>query len=147
MRGRHPMGVEGVDAVPGPEHCKERAKVILATFTGECRVQEACERLGIGPQRFQQMRKNLLHGIVASQQLKAAGRKPRRPTAAEQRIAELEAEVAELQAALRTAQTREEIALILPQMGQEQAAAAEKKTPAAKPPKRRGRPPGKRTST
>jgi hypothetical protein len=146
MRGRYPLGVEGVDAVPGPEQAKERVKAIVATLRRECRVQEACERLGISQQRFQQIREDFWRGAVASQLLQAAGRKPRRRTAAEQRIAELEAEVAELQAALRTAQTREEIALILPQVGQEQATAAEKKTPAAKA-RKRGRPPGKRTST
>jgi hypothetical protein len=136
-----------VDRQPGSEEARQRTKVIMETLQGQRRTKEACECLGVSQQLFQRLRAKLLRGAVDTQELKQAGRKPRRRTAAEQRIAELEAEVAELQVALRTAQTREEIGLLLPQVAQEQAAAAEKKTPAARPRKRRGRPPGKRTST
>jgi hypothetical protein len=136
-----------VDRQPGSEGARQRTKVIMETLQGQRRTKEACECLGVSQQLFQRLRAKLLRGAVDTQELKQAGRKPRRRTAAEQRIAELEAEVAELQAALRTAQTREEIALILPQVRPEQAAAAEKKTAAAKARKRRGRAPGKRTST
>jgi hypothetical protein len=144
MRGRYPSGLEAVDALAASEQAKERVKVILETLLGKCRGQEACARLSISQQRFQQLRVKFLQGALATQELKPAGRKPRRRTPAEQRIAELEAQVAELQIAVRTAQTREEIALILPQVGQE---AAEKKTPVAKGRQRRRRPPGKRKRT
>jgi hypothetical protein len=75
--------------------------VILETLVGACRTQQACERLGISQQRFQQLREKLLQGALATQELKAAGRKPRPRTAAEQRLAELETQVAQLQAATR----------------------------------------------
>ena len=144
MRGRYPLGVEAVEGLEGSAQAKERMQVILATLAGQCRIHEACAQLGISQQRFQQIRDKLLQGALASQELKAAGRKPRALSAAEERIAELEAEVAELHAAVRVAQTREEIALILPQVGPE--AGAEKKT-TAKARKRRGRPRGTRRRT
>ena len=52
MRGRKPVGPEYADKLSGSDTAKLRVKVILETIAGTCRVQEACERLGISEQRF-----------------------------------------------------------------------------------------------
>jgi hypothetical protein len=145
MRGRYPLGSEVVDGVPGSDLAKERAKGILDTLAGKCRMGEACERLDISQQRFQQLREEFMTAAVASLEPRPAGRPARQLTPAELRVQELEAQMAALHVELRAARTREEIALILPQV-QDTEAEPEKKTPAQRPKKRRGRPPGRRTS-
>jgi transposase len=145
MRGRYPLGIEAVDKLEGSAQAKERMKVIVATLTGQCRLQEACVQLGISEPRFQQLRQQFLEGGLASLEPGQAGRPAKVPTAAEQRVQELEAQLAAVRVAHQAAQVRVEIGAILPQVLHEPAA-PEKKTPAPTK-KRRGRPPGRRTST
>jgi len=145
MRGRYPLGLEeAVAKLAGSEQAKERMKVIVATLTGQCRLQEACAQLGISEPRLQQLREQFLEGALASLEPGKAGRPAKVPTAAELRVQELEAQLAALHVEYQAAQVREEISAILPQVS-EATADTEKKTPAAK--KRRGRPPGRRTNT
>jgi transposase-like protein len=114
MRGRIPSGPEYVEHLEGSDKAKERVRVILETMQGQCRVQEACERLGICEQRFRQLRETLLQAAVASVEDRPAGR-PRRlqePAA----VRTLRQQVAQLERELQAAQVREEIALALPQV-------------------------------
>jgi hypothetical protein len=150
MRGRYPLGLEAVDKLEGSAQAKERMKVILETLTGQCRLHEACERLGLSEPRVQQLRQQMLEGALASLEPGQAGRPAKVPSAAEQRVAELEAQVAALQVEQRAAQVREEIQAILPRVAHdalaEEPPPREKKTP-VKPARPRPRRPGRRKNT
>jgi hypothetical protein len=65
MRGRRPVGPELIDRLAGSDEARRRAKVVLQTMTGELRVQEACERLGLSEQRFEAIRQEAIEGAVA----------------------------------------------------------------------------------
>jgi hypothetical protein len=138
MRGRYPSGPEYVEHLEGSPEAKRRAKVILQTLTGELRVLEACQTLGICEQRFHQLREAMLQAALARLEVRPAGR-PRRPAEPEE-VTALREHLAEQQVQLHAAQVREEIALVMPQFTQPAggaAAAAEKKTTR---PRRRVRP-------
>lgn len=119
MRGRYPAGVEYVDKLDGAEEDKERLTAILKTLSGEARLLEACEQLGIRPTRFHQLRDRALQGALDAITPRPMGR-PRRPSVAE-RVRELEQALAAKELELRQAQVREEVALILPQRGEMEA--------------------------
>jgi hypothetical protein len=138
MRGRHPAGPEYVEQLQGSAQAKERLRLILETMTGKRRVQEACQLLAIGEQRFDQLRTELLQAALASLESKPTGRPSRPPADAEAEA--LRQQVAALQAELAASQVREEIAVILQPKESPNASAtpsAEKKTSR---PKRRARP-------
>jgi hypothetical protein len=145
MRGRYPLGLEAVDQAAGSARAKERLKGILETLVGDGRVGETCAQLHISAPRFQQLRQKVLEAALASLEPRRAGRRPHVTTAAELEIERLKRRVAELEVEVRAAQTRAEIALILPGV-QDAAPDAEKKTPPPRP-SRPGRRSGRRTST
>jgi hypothetical protein len=118
MRGRRPVGPELIDRLAGSDEARRRAKVVLQTMTGELRVQEACERLGISEQRFEAIRQEAIEGAVASLEPKPVGRPPRaaEPTDAAE-VAQLRDRVAELEAELRAARVRQDLAQALPRLG------------------------------
>jgi transposase-like protein len=111
MRGRYPYGPEYVDQLQGSEEAKKRAKIILQTITGELRVQEACEQLGICEQRLGQLRQEMLQAAVSRLETQPAGRKPAAVPSPE--VAALKEQLATLEEDLHAAQVREEIALAL----------------------------------
>jgi transposase len=146
MRGRYPLNLqEALHNLEGSEQAKARMKVIVATLTGQCRLQQACAQLGLSEARVQQLRQQFLEGGLASLEPGQAGRPARLLTDAERQVQELTAQLAELQVQYQAAQLRAEVGAVLPQVLQEPAD-AQKKT-AAPGKKRRGRPPGRRTST
>jgi hypothetical protein len=114
MRGRIAAGPKYVEHLEGSDKAKERVRVILETMQGQCRVQEACERLGICEQRFRQLRETLLQAAVASVEDRPAGRPRRLEEPAE--VTALRQQVVQLERELQAAQVREEIALALPQV-------------------------------
>jgi hypothetical protein len=118
MRGRYPAGVEYVDKLDGADEDKERLTAILKTLAGELRLLEACERLGLRPTRFHQLRERALQGALDALTPRPMGRPRRRSVADAERIAELEQALAEKELELRQAMVREEVALILPQRGE-----------------------------
>jgi hypothetical protein len=137
MRGRRPAGPEYVDQLDGSELAKERLKVVLQTLAGECRVGEACERLGICEQRFHQIREEALRAALAGLEPRPAGRPPQSATTQPLPPQVLLEQVEQLELQLHAARLREEIALTLPQhvaTGQDQAE-PEKKTPQRRAPK------------
>ncbi len=127
MRGRHAAGPEYVTKLDGSAEEKERLKVIMQTMTGALRVSEACAALQVCPQRFHQLREEAMQGALAALAPRPKGRPPLQLTAEQQRIAELEKELAQAKIELRAAQAREEIALVLPRVVQQPE--PEKKTP------------------
>jgi hypothetical protein len=146
MRGRRPVGPEYAEQLTGSETAKRRAKVILETMTGKCRLKEACERLGISEQRFHQLREEMMTAAVKALEPGHAGRPAHTPTPAEEQVVALEQQLQDKEVELRAAKAREEIALIMPEIkhpspsgrGAGGEGDPEKKTP-QRPPKRRRR--------
>lgn len=146
MRGRYPAGTEVVDRQDGSATAKLRVKVVLETIAGSCRVLDACRRLGISTQRFRQLREEILAGALAGAEPGKPGRPPKVVTPADEDKRALQEQLAAQTVELRAAEARAEIALTLPRVVHEPAAAAEKKT-RGRHPKSRGRPPGKKKHT
>ena len=142
MRGRRPVGPEYAERLAGSETAKLRAKVILETIAGTCRLKEACERLGISEQRFHQLREEMMAAAVQALEPGHAGRPARKPTPTEEQVVALEQQLQDKEVELRAAKAREEIALIMPEIKHPSASAREgepeKKTP-PRPPQRRRR--------
>ena len=146
MRGRRPQGPEYAAKLQGSETAKLRAKVILETIAGTCRVLEACDRLGVSEQRFHQLREEMMTAAVKALEPGHAGRPAHTPTPAEEQVVTLEQQLAAKEVELRTAKARTEIAVIMPEvqhpsaMSKEPGAEGEpeKKTP-QRPPRRRRR--------
>src|SRR5215813_2321210 len=77
MRGRHPAGPDYVDQLAGSPTAKARLKVVLQTLAGQLSVQQACAQLTISPQRFHQLRQQVLETALADLEPGVAGRPPR----------------------------------------------------------------------
>ena len=105
-----------MDKLVGSADDKKRLKVIMQTMMGELRLSEACRILGVGPQRFHQLREEAMQSALAGLAPRPKGRPPQTLTAEQQRIAELERQLAAAKFELRAAQAREEIALVLPRV-------------------------------
>jgi hypothetical protein len=117
MRGRSPSGPEFVEKLIGSPKAKERAKVLLETLSGSCRVVDACERLGIKDARFDQIRIEGLQALVSALEDKPAGRPVQTRSVAERENQQLRDENAQLQAELHATLVRAELAIALPQAG------------------------------
>jgi hypothetical protein len=140
MRGRQPSGPEFVARLDGSEHAKRRVRAVLATLAGTCRVGEACDQLGISEPRFDQIRIEALQAAVTALEPKPTGRPPHVPSEAEVEARQLREKVAELEAALKAALIRTELAVTLP------AARGAEAKKAPRPPRPVRRPPWKRPS-
>ena len=149
MRGRRPSGPNYVEQLPGSELARERAKVVLETLAGGCRVLEACRRLDISEPRFQQLRTQLVAAAVASMEPGRAGRPAHTLSPEQEEIAALKRQLADLEVELRAARAREEIALVLPKVVHDPVTHdndPEKKTRRRRR-RSRNRPPGMRKNT
>jgi hypothetical protein len=148
MRGRKPAGPAYVDQLQGSPQAKDRAKVVLETMDGTRRVQEACARLNISEPRFHQLRAVMLQAAVQALEPGTAGRPAQAATPEQEQIADLKEQLAFVEAALKGAQVREEIALGLPRAAQAAQAdpttAEPKDRPAAPEKKTRRRPRSRR---
>jgi hypothetical protein len=144
MRGRHPSGPEYVDHLEGSAAARQRLRVILQTLAGQCRVTEACQRLGLSAPRFHQLRAEVLQAALDRLEPRAAGR-PRAaaeaPTAEQAEV--LQARLAALEVELQAARLREELALVLPRVVHEEPAPP-KKAPRRRRCQPRRRPPSTR---
>jgi hypothetical protein len=152
MRGRRPSGPEYVEHLAGSNFAKERAKVLLETVAGRCRVHEACKRLGISEPRLQQLRTQMLQAAVNSLEPGSVGRPSRSSTPEQEEIARLQQQLVDLQVELQASRARAEIALILPNVVQDDTLKdqdPEKKTRSRNKRRRgsRNRPPGPRKNT
>jgi hypothetical protein len=125
MRGRRPSGPEYVDKLEGSAEAKARWKIVLETIAGMRRVSEACAILELSEQRFEQLRLEAMQAGLTRLEAQPRGRRPNVDVAAESEAARLRARVAALEAELRLAAVRTEVAAILPSV----VADPEKKTP------------------
>jgi hypothetical protein len=115
-----------VKHLEGSHEAKERLQVILQTLTGECRVQEACAKLAISEQRVHQLRTQALQAAVDRLEARPGGRPAHTRSAAEEQVAQLQAQVQELEVELQLMQVREEISLAMPRLVHETEAAPKK---------------------
>ena len=67
------MGPEFVEHLRGSVAAKQRLKIVLETVAGLCRVGEACARLGLSEQRFDQIRVEALQAGVERLEARPAG--------------------------------------------------------------------------
>ncbi len=88
-------------------------RVVLATIAGTCRVQEACEQLGICEQRFEVIRAQAIQAGIAALEARPMGRPPKVLAEAQAEIARLQERVAELEAQLAAVSVRAELAIAL----------------------------------
>jgi hypothetical protein len=124
MRGRYPSGPEFVEQLNGSAEAKQRLKIVLETLAGLCRVSEACARLGLSEQRFDQIRIEAMQAGVDRLEARPAGRRPAVLTPVELELQQARARIAELEAELQKAKMRAELAETLARAG----AGAGKKT-------------------
>src|SRR5687767_2741490 len=94
MRGRRPSGTEVVDRLEGSSTAKERFKAVFDTMAGQCRVEEACRRLGISEQRFRQLREEIVSAALAGAEPGKPGRRPKIVTPAEEQNRALQEQLA-----------------------------------------------------
>src|SRR5262245_31873942 len=129
MRGRRPSGPEYVTRLVGSDLAKQRARAVLETLSGVCRVGEACKRLGVSEPRFEQLRVEMLQAGVDRLEPRPAGRPVKEESSEAAELRRARARIDELEAALRAAEARVAIARILPRAE----AAAEKKPSPRRP--------------
>jgi transposase-like protein len=140
MRGRRPAGPDYVDRVPGSPQAKERLRIIFKTMQGELRLREACQLLGISPQRFHQLREEAIRTAVAGIEPGAPGRPPQTLSPAEQQVRVLEQRLADLEVELQLAKARAEIAVTLPAVAPEPKPEKKKPASSSRSSRRRRRP-------
>jgi hypothetical protein len=132
MRGRKASAVDAVVQTEASAIAKERAQAIYEVYLRQSTVAQACARLHVGPARFHQLQKQLMRSSVAAMEPRPAGRPPKVVAPAQAQLAALERERQAMQVELGMAQTRAEIALVLPRVLQPAdtpaASAPEKKT-------------------
>ena len=107
--GRKPQGWKRIDRLSADEQCKARRKAFLETLSGQCRVEDACRKLGIEKSRFFVLRNDWLQDAVNLLAPKPTGR-PRTATRDEPQVAELKQQVEQLQQQLRRAELRAQLA-------------------------------------
>lgn len=119
MRGRRPIGPELAEQLEGSALACRRMRLILETLAGTMRVQEACEQLGICPQRFETIRAEAIQAGIAALELKPVGRPPRSDPEPSEELSQLQDRVDQLEAELAAALVRVELASHLPRRGRE----------------------------
>lgn len=107
--GRKPQGWKLIEHVSGDESCKARVRAFLATMTGQCTVDEACQGLGIKPSRFFLLRNEWLERSVGLLEPKPVGR-PRKTSAEDPQVAELKQQVQALERRALAAELRAKLA-------------------------------------
>jgi hypothetical protein len=112
-RGRPRAGLRLIDQVAAPRTARRRVRVVLATIAGELSITEACTALGVRRTRFFALRQQVLRGAVDAVVARPRGR-PRQHAEAHAEVRDLQAQVRELELALRTTLLRSEIALTMP---------------------------------
>jgi transposase InsO family protein len=112
MRGRYPSGPEAVERLEGSGEAKRRLRVLLEVLSGRCRVKDACAQLGLGEARLEQLRTRALRGALAALEPRSGGRPRQHQEVTAGQVAELTAQVRELELGLRVALARAEVAEI-----------------------------------
>lgn len=110
------MGPRLVDETEGSDQACRRLKVMLETISGQKKIAEACEELGISAAQFHKLRNKMMQGALLSLEPAAPGRPRATNEAVEERVVGMQDEIRQLRIELRAAQIREEIALLMPHL-------------------------------
>ena len=111
MAGRT-TGSALVDGLEGSDEARAWCKAILDTLSGTTTVVEAARSLGCNEAYFYRRRGGALQTMLTDLEPKRTGRRPKpAPDPRDQRIAELEEELLQAQAALEAASAR--VALVI----------------------------------
>ena len=110
------MGPELANGAEGSDEARRRLKVILETISGQKRIADTCEELGIGEAQFHKLRNKMLDGALSSLEPGMPGRPAAMNEAADGRVAAMQDEIRQLKIELRASQIREEIALLMPHL-------------------------------
>jgi transposase-like protein len=116
-RGRKPTGTNLVERLEGSERAKIRLKAILETLSGQRTIPEVCEELGIQESMFHRVRGEVLQTALDRLEPRPLGRRPHERSPQDARLAELEEENLRLEAELKAAEIRRELAENLPRLG------------------------------
>lgn len=110
--GRKPMSIDDqVDRLEGSPAAKTRLRVILANLAGELSVADACAELGVNESWFFDLKRESLKRWAKTMEPGTPGRPPSgEKTPEQQRIAELEGRVRQLELKLEAAELRDELA-------------------------------------
>ena len=112
--GRKPQGPALARRLDGSDQAKQRLEIILATIAGTLPIEEACRELGIEHSMLFRLRNEVLEAGLARLEPRPKGRPSAASSPAEQRCIALQRRVEELEAELKIATVREEVARILP---------------------------------
>jgi hypothetical protein len=115
--GRKPQGPALVRHMDGSDQAKQRLEILLATIAGSLSIDEACRELGIEHSMLFRLRTEVLEAALAQLEPRPRGRPPTVSSPSEQRCKALAQRVEELEAELKIAVVREEVARILPHGG------------------------------
>jgi transposase-like protein len=118
MAGRKPLGPAIVKHLEGSDSAKQRLELILETLAGQISVVAASAQLGISEAAFYKIRDRVLNVCVADLEPKPLGRPPIRLTQEQQRVQELESQVATLERELAGQTVRVELLQALPHVVQ-----------------------------
>ncbi len=109
---RPPTGPSIVDSAAGSDAARQRARLILETIAGTTSVQDAADALGVSPQRFHDLRRDIITATVAACEPKRLGRPtatPAVPDAAARAAAEQARRISDLEVELEISRLREEL--------------------------------------
>jgi hypothetical protein len=133
-KGCKPQGIALVERFDSSPQALERARVTLATITGEMTIGQACQRLGLCAARVYRLRADGLQDYVDRCEPRPAGRPRREASPDALRCQELERENAELKTALKIAAMQADLVRALPHLREDPPL---KKTTVPMPRKRR----------
>ena len=109
-RGNRTTGTALVSKFDSSPKAKEKFAAIIETISGEKKVGEVCEELGIGEAMFYKMRDRFFAECLPLLEPRAAGRKPAEKPDAE--VTELKAEIEELNKRLIGTECQRDLALL-----------------------------------
>ena len=113
MVGRKPVGPALAERVSGSEQAKARLEVLLETISGAKSMEGACQVLGIHKTQLFKLRTRMLEAAAAALEPGPVGRPLQTADPQAARIAELEAQIKQLEVELHAARLRVELAQAL----------------------------------
>ncbi len=116
MRGRHAVGPEIAEQVADSPFEAFRLRLILESVTGEKRVQDICQEMGVCSQMFERLRDRAMRAAARSLRPKKAGRPRKARSAAAAENTQLHERIAELEAQVQALRVRAELAEGLPRL-------------------------------
>lgn len=109
--GRPPTGPKLVDRLDGSPLAKARLRAIVASFSGESSALEAARSLGCNEPCFHALRTRTLQEALRGLEPRKPGRKPKVVDPKDEEIARLRGELERTQHALKTLDTRLQLAV------------------------------------